>query len=58
MSYTLTIEAMDGGSPPLIGSTQVEINITDVNDNPPLFVAPKGTEFTIEEVRANISLIS
>ncbi|XP_056645229.1 protein dachsous-like [Diorhabda sublineata] len=36
-SYTLIIEALDGGTPPLRGEMTVNITIQDVNDNPPVF---------------------
>ncbi|KAG5896554.1 hypothetical protein JTB14_010383 [Gonioctena quinquepunctata] len=36
-SYTLVIEALDGGTPPLRGEMTVNITIQDVNDNPPVF---------------------
>lgn len=36
-SYTLEIEALDGGSPPLRGVMTVNITIQDVNDNQPIF---------------------
>ncbi|KAJ8985392.1 hypothetical protein NQ317_007550 [Molorchus minor] len=36
-SYSLVIEALDGGSPPLRGEMTVNITIQDVNDNPPIF---------------------
>ncbi|KAB5550105.1 hypothetical protein PHYPO_G00049870 [Pangasianodon hypophthalmus] len=35
--YFLTIEARDGGTPPLTTVAMVNINITDVNDNAPMF---------------------
>ncbi|XP_077575888.1 protocadherin Fat 1a [Stigmatopora nigra] len=35
--YYLTVEATDGGSPPLADTATVSINVTDVNDNQPVF---------------------
>ncbi|KAM3624275.1 uncharacterized protein V6R79_021361 [Siganus canaliculatus] len=35
--YTLTVAASDNGVPPLSSSTVINIDISDVNDNPPLF---------------------
>lgn len=35
--YSLVIEALDGGSPPLKGEMIVNITIQDVNDNQPIF---------------------
>ncbi|KFM65286.1 Protocadherin-like wing polarity protein stan, partial [Stegodyphus mimosarum] len=35
--YTIVVTAMDNGSPPLADTTNVEIEISDVNDNPPNF---------------------
>jgi hypothetical protein len=36
-SYKLTVQASDRGSPSLNARTTVEITITDVNDNKPIF---------------------
>lgn len=36
-SYSLVIEALDGGNPPLRGEMTVNITIQDVNDNQPIF---------------------
>lgn len=36
-AYSLVIEALDGGSPPLRGQMTVNITIQDVNDNQPIF---------------------
>lgn len=35
--YSLVIEALDGGTPPLRGEMTVNITIQDVNDNQPIF---------------------
>ncbi|XP_053689361.1 protocadherin-like wing polarity protein stan isoform X2 [Sabethes cyaneus] len=38
--YLLTVTARDGGSPSLSDTTDVEISVTDVNDNAPQFKVP------------------
>ncbi|XP_027710091.1 protocadherin beta-5-like [Vombatus ursinus] len=38
---TLTLTAMDGGSPSRSGTAQVRVTIVDVNDNAPVFVQSK-----------------
>lgn len=35
--YNLTVIARDSGHPPLSGSVQLLIEVSDVNDNPPVF---------------------
>lgn len=35
--YVLTVRATDGGNPPLLNIAKVNISITDVNDNAPVF---------------------
>ncbi|KAL3852704.1 hypothetical protein ACJMK2_016322, partial [Sinanodonta woodiana] len=40
-SVTFSLIATDAGTPPLSSSTTVTINISDVNDNPPIFVSTK-----------------
>lgn len=39
-AYLLTITAKDGGNPSLSDTTDVEISVTDVNDNAPSFKVP------------------
>jgi len=36
-SYTLTLAVIDGGTPPLTGTTSIVVVIEDVNDNTPVF---------------------
>lgn len=36
-SYTLVIEAFDGGSPRMMGSMTLEVTVTDINDHAPVF---------------------
>ncbi|KAM8910673.1 protocadherin gamma-C5-like [Spinachia spinachia] len=38
--YNIEIIATDSGSPPLSSSKIISVNITDVNDNPPVFTQP------------------
>nr|XP_033799788.1 protocadherin Fat 1 isoform X2 [Geotrypetes seraphini] len=35
--YTLTIQATDNGNPPRTNTTDVNIDVSDINDNPPIF---------------------
>nr|XP_055053281.1 protocadherin Fat 3a isoform X6 [Misgurnus anguillicaudatus] len=50
--YFLTVEATDGGTPPLGAVTMVNINLTDVNDNAPMFSRDAYSVSIIED--ANI----
>lgn len=46
--YTLTVQASDNGSPPRVNTTTVNIDVSDVNDNAPVF--SKGNYSVIIQV--------
>uniref|UniRef100_A0A3B5QW62 FAT atypical cadherin 3 n=1 Tax=Xiphophorus maculatus TaxID=8083 RepID=A0A3B5QW62_XIPMA len=41
--YTLSVQAFDSGSPAMSSTVAVNIDISDVNDNPPVFAPPNST---------------
>ncbi|KAB0372911.1 protocadherin-20 [Muntiacus reevesi] len=41
-SYTLWVEAVDGGVPPLSSTAKITILLLDINDNPPLVLFPQS----------------
>uniref|UniRef100_A0A8C6E0W3 Protocadherin-20 n=1 Tax=Moschus moschiferus TaxID=68415 RepID=A0A8C6E0W3_MOSMO len=41
-SYTLWVEAIDGGAPPLSSTAKITILLLDINDNPPLVLFPQS----------------
>lgn len=47
--YLLTVTAKDGGNPPLSDTTDVEISVTDVNDNFPVFKQPMYSGSVLED---------
>lgn len=47
--YLLTVTARDGGNPPLSDTTDIEISVSDVNDNPPVFKMPSYNGNILED---------
>lgn len=48
--YSLTVTALDGGSPALSSTATVEVTLLDVNDHSPQFTSPSYTADLPEDV--------
>ena len=55
--YIMTVEACDGGMPSLSTTAMVKIDITDANDNRPIFVQQDYQAVVREDVTVNTSLL-
>lgn len=55
--YYITVEATDGGSPPLSDMATVNINLTDVNDNRPVFNQDAYTAVVSEDTELGKTVI-
>ncbi|XP_055850573.1 protocadherin-like wing polarity protein stan isoform X3 [Episyrphus balteatus] len=55
--YLLTVTAKDGGNPSLSDTTDVEISVTDVNDNPPVFKNPLYQASILEDALVGTSVV-
>nr|DBA21614.1 TPA: hypothetical protein GDO54_018224 [Pyxicephalus adspersus] len=55
--YTLELVASDGGSPPLSGSTKVNIRVLDFNDNTPVFEKSSFTVNLLEDAPVGYQLL-
>ncbi|KAK0088102.1 hypothetical protein PV325_013198 [Microctonus aethiopoides] len=55
--YLLTVTAKDGGVPSLSDTTDVEISVTDVNDNAPVFEAAQYTGNVPEDVSVGTAVL-
>jgi len=53
-SYVVEVLVEDGGQPRLNDTATVSLTITDINDNPPVWVSGNGTSFSILEVAMHI----
>ncbi|XP_061090033.1 protocadherin beta-16-like [Conger conger] len=56
--YNITITATDEGSPPLSSSKTVQLSVSDVNDNPPLFEEQSYSAYVTENNKPGTSVIS
>ena len=55
--YVLTVCAQDHGDPPLSNTAYVQINVTDVNDSPPLFAQSVYSAKIREDVQIGTKVI-
>ncbi|XP_069162090.1 protocadherin-like wing polarity protein stan isoform X3 [Procambarus clarkii] len=55
--YRLVVRAQDGGSPPRSNTTQLLVNVRDVNDNSPRFYTPLFQETVQENVPVGYSIV-
>uniref|UniRef100_A0A672S1R5 Protocadherin 1 gamma 1 n=1 Tax=Sinocyclocheilus grahami TaxID=75366 RepID=A0A672S1R5_SINGR len=56
--YNITITATDGGSPPLSTSMTIHLFVSDVNDNPPVFVQQSYSAYIRENNKPGTSVCS
>ncbi|XP_053400585.1 uncharacterized protein LOC128557329 [Mercenaria mercenaria] len=57
-NYTLYVKAVDGGTPPFTGTLTVNINVTDKNDNRPIFQSTEYNATIDEDVEINTVVIT
>lgn len=55
--YLLTVTARDSGNPPLSDTTDVEISVSDINDNPPVFLKSSYTGSVPEDALVGTSVL-
>ncbi|XP_055064636.2 protocadherin beta-7-like isoform X3 [Misgurnus anguillicaudatus] len=56
--YNITVTATDGGSPPLSTSMTINLSISDVNDNPPVFEQQSYSTYVTENNKPGTSVCS
>ncbi|KAM3925504.1 protocadherin alpha-C2-like isoform 1-T1 [Leptodactylus fuscus] len=57
-SYNITITATDGGVPPLSSQKTLNVQVSDVNDNPPVFEESSYSVYVLENNAPGVSLFS
>ena len=55
--YFLTIQAQDGGDPPLSNYATINITVNDINDNKPIFNAPSYAATMKEDARMHEEVV-
>ncbi|XP_017570660.1 protocadherin alpha-C2-like isoform X3 [Pygocentrus nattereri] len=55
-AYNVTLSATDGGTPPLSSQKTIQIDVADVNDNPPRFEQTSYTVYVMENNAPGASL--
>ncbi|CAI9571633.1 unnamed protein product [Staurois parvus] len=57
-SYNITVTATDSGNPPLSSQRTLYVEISDVNDNPPVFEEPSYSMYVSENNAPGVSVFS
>lgn len=57
-SYQFTVTAFDGGSPPKSGSMVVNVAVTDINDNEPVFDQSEYTKTVEEGTKLGVTVLT
>ncbi|XP_018422228.1 PREDICTED: protocadherin alpha-C2-like isoform X7 [Nanorana parkeri] len=57
-SYNITVTATDSGNPPLSSQKTLYVEISDVNDNPPVFEESSYSMYVLENNAPGVSLFS
>ncbi|KAJ8298477.1 hypothetical protein KUTeg_025008 [Tegillarca granosa] len=57
-NYKIRVYASDGGSPPKNGSMDVDISVTDINDNAPVFAQRTYNISVNEDIAFNTTILS
>ncbi|KPP75147.1 hypothetical protein Z043_105626 [Scleropages formosus] len=55
-AYNVTLSATDGGTPPLSSQKTIQVDVADVNDNPPRFEQTSYTVYMVENNSPGASL--
>ena len=55
--FVLTVTATDGGSPPLSNTAVLRFNVTDANDNPPVFTQSAYTASVREDAETHHNIV-